>query len=61
MTLREIHRTFGRNPDLAAVIVWSIQQALKSYRRHPDHKRQTNRRLRDLQFYEVRRQKAGRR
>jgi len=60
MNSRQIRRQFGRNPNVAAVLVWATQQALKGYRvRHPDYKRQRTTRQRDLCLWEARKIKGS--
>ena len=54
MNRYEIRRQFGCKPDLAAVLVFSLQQALRGSRTHPDSKRQRKTRLNDLTKYYVR-------
>jgi hypothetical protein len=54
MNRYQMRKQFGRHPDLAAVLVWSLQHALKAIGTHPDGKRQRKSRKRDLTIFRSR-------
>jgi hypothetical protein len=60
MDRHDIRKMFGRKPSLDAVLIWSLQQALKGIRaKHPDGKRQRRRKERDLMLWGARKVKRG--
>lgn len=57
----QLREQFGTRPDVHAVLIWSVQHALKGWgTRHPDMKRQRKARLRDLTIYRSRQLKGVR-
>lgn len=54
----KLRHMFGKAPDLAAVLIWATQQALKGYgKAHPDTKRQRSTKQRDLRLWGERQRK----
>ena len=57
MDKQKFRKTLGKRPSLTSVLVWSVQQALRSVGRHPDFKRQRKTKTRDVSINQERKEK----